>query len=227
MQGLLCARPTIASHQHMAHSGTAIVVTITGSPCSGKTNALPIIRQELESRGYYVIIVPEAATNVLKDCTFGNESNRMLQQRILCEQTRLESVATANFTRVSNSLDAQVVILKDRCAADGIAFCSEETWGHLTGPHDKQTIQRHAGDVVVLMETAPCCNYEYGPRCENPIRYHNHAEALQVQSRLYELYSAMQVFHVVHSTAHPADKYNRTAAQVVRSIRALERFSGN
>lgn len=36
-------------------------VVLTGGPCAGKTTALPLVRTELERRGYTVAMVPEVA----------------------------------------------------------------------------------------------------------------------------------------------------------------------
>lgn len=38
---------------------------LTGGPCSGKTTALSIIEQQLSKRGYYVLVVPESATELI------------------------------------------------------------------------------------------------------------------------------------------------------------------
>ena len=40
-------------------------IVLTGGPCSGKSSALSRLTQLLESRGYKVITVPEAATTLI------------------------------------------------------------------------------------------------------------------------------------------------------------------
>lgn len=41
-------------------------ILLTGGPCAGKTTALAAISQDLSHLGYKVLIVPEAATLIMK-----------------------------------------------------------------------------------------------------------------------------------------------------------------
>jgi len=41
-------------------------ILLTGGPCAGKTTALAAISQDLSQLGYKVLIVPEAATLIMK-----------------------------------------------------------------------------------------------------------------------------------------------------------------
>lgn len=41
-------------------------VLLTGGPCAGKTTALAAISQDLTQLGYKVLVVPEAATLIMK-----------------------------------------------------------------------------------------------------------------------------------------------------------------
>ena len=41
-------------------------ILLTGGPCAGKTTALAAISQDLTQMGYKVLIVPEAATLIMK-----------------------------------------------------------------------------------------------------------------------------------------------------------------
>ena len=58
---------------------------ITGGPCSGKTTALSTIEQELSSRGYYVLTVPETATELIPNGIrpFGNSLNLLAFQYVV------------------------------------------------------------------------------------------------------------------------------------------------
>jgi len=41
-------------------------ILLTGGPCAGKTTALAAISQDLTQLGYKVLVVPEAATLIMK-----------------------------------------------------------------------------------------------------------------------------------------------------------------
>ena len=41
-------------------------ILLTGGPCAGKTTALAAISQDLTQLGYKVLVVPEAATMIMK-----------------------------------------------------------------------------------------------------------------------------------------------------------------
>ena len=41
-------------------------ILLTGGPCAGKTTALAAITQDLTQLGYKVLVVPEAATMIMK-----------------------------------------------------------------------------------------------------------------------------------------------------------------
>ena len=45
-------------------------ICLTGGPCAGKTTALASLSNELQTRGYFVLQVPEAATMLMKGGAF-------------------------------------------------------------------------------------------------------------------------------------------------------------
>ena len=49
-----------------AQSFNVTRVLLTGGPCAGKTTALAAIKQDLTQLGYKVLVVPEAATLIMK-----------------------------------------------------------------------------------------------------------------------------------------------------------------
>lgn len=63
-------------------------LVLTGGPCSGKTTGLATIEQELTNRGYYVLIVPETATELISTGIrpFGNSLELLPFQYIVFEK---------------------------------------------------------------------------------------------------------------------------------------------
>jgi hypothetical protein len=57
------------SRQRRLSAENAVNVTrilLTGGPCAGKTTAMAAISQDLGQLGYKVLVVPEAATLIMK-----------------------------------------------------------------------------------------------------------------------------------------------------------------
>ena len=99
-------------------------LVITGGPCSGKTSVLSTIEQELTGRGYYVLTVPETATelisNGIKPCDDYLDS---LQFQYFIEERQIEKEALCR--KVANMLPYdKIVILHDRGIMDGKTYVS-------------------------------------------------------------------------------------------------------
>jgi predicted ATPase len=197
-----------------------IVVTFTGAPCAGKTTAIPIAARALQSRGYSAILVQEAASRVLREYPAKPDCILAFQKKVLLEQIRLEAKAVELMSRRTSS-SPDMVVLKDRCALDGKAFCDKHIWAQLGDRANGDSVKQHAGDVIIMMEISPANAYEYGPSSTNALRYHNRTESIQIQNRLYEIYNSSPGLRIVHSTDHPADKYDQVAKLVTESVLAI------
>src|SRR5579872_762961 len=98
----------------------AVKVVLTGGPCSGKTSILNSLRKK---EGFFV--APEMAT-ILFEANLSDEGNRLehFQASVLQLQREMERVINFfawNFYQNS-------VVVYDRGAMDGKAFCSQEEW---------------------------------------------------------------------------------------------------
>ena len=71
-------------------------ILLTGGPCAGKTTALAAISQDLTQLGYKVLVVPEAATTIMKAGAMIANTNFTLrecvefQKALMKMQTALE-----------------------------------------------------------------------------------------------------------------------------------------
>lgn len=103
-------------------------IVLTGGPCAGKTTAISKIEEELTSLGYYVIIIPESATELINSGIkpFGNSKIDLLnfQKLILNYQLGKE-----NFYQQAIKLldkDTKCIIICDRGALDNQAYITKE-----------------------------------------------------------------------------------------------------
>ena len=71
-------------------------ILLTGGPCAGKSTALAAISQDLTQLGYKVLVVPEAATIIMKggamivSSDFTEQQGLMFQKGLMKLQTALE-----------------------------------------------------------------------------------------------------------------------------------------
>lgn len=101
-------------------------LVLTGGPCSGKTTAIATIERELTARGYYVLIVPETATELISNGIrpFGNCLDNLSFQKVLFEKQLHKE---ALYLKVAEQIPAaKVVIVYDRGLMDNKTYLSEE-----------------------------------------------------------------------------------------------------
>lgn len=104
---------------------------LTGGPCSGKTTALSIIEQLLSKRGYYVLMVPESATELITSGLrpFGGSLDVIdFQKAVFENQIEKEKL----FLKYANKLPhKKIVIIHDRGCMDGKAYLTKEQFSNL------------------------------------------------------------------------------------------------
>jgi len=106
-------------------------ILLTGGPCAGKTTAMAAISQDLNQLGYKVLVVPEAATLIMKggamivSSSFTEQQGLMFQKALMKLQIALEDTFIDIAQMVTGS---PVVILIDRGLLDGSAYVSKENW---------------------------------------------------------------------------------------------------
>ena len=105
-------------------------ICVTGGPCAGKTTSLQNIATELERRGFKVLMVPEAATMMMKGGCFIQTEKMTFEQavkfqiQVMRMQIHLEDV----FTQIGVHSGVPCVAVMDRGVMDGAAFCDRELW---------------------------------------------------------------------------------------------------
>ena len=98
-----------------------IRIVLTGGPCAGKSTILSRLTQELEERGYKVVTVPEAATELILNgiCPSSAISMEEFQNFIIDMQLMKEDL----FSDVQSYYDPdKVVVFCDRGVLDGCAY---------------------------------------------------------------------------------------------------------
>ena len=123
----------------------------------GKTTSMERIRGFLSERGFRVYTVPEAATillsNGLSFADFNTEDKVLdFQTAILKTQIHLED----SFEMLARAVAKPAVLLCDRGAMDGSAYCSPESWQKLMSRMSTSSVELREGryNAVFHLESA-------------------------------------------------------------------------
>ena len=150
-------------------------ICLTGGPCAGKTTALATLQTVLSQTGFKVLLVPEAATLLMKGgamietakMSFGEAVK--FQINIMKMQMSLEDI----FIEIALNQDQPTIIICDRGVMDGSAYTSEHMWQALLDETGWSTIQlrdRRYEAVIHLVTAADGAN-EFYTSANNEARY--------------------------------------------------------
>lgn len=118
-------------------AGASLVrILLTGGPCAGKTTAIADVTQDLTQLGYKVLVVPEAATTLMKGGAFivstgFTETQGLMFQKVLMKlQVALEDsfIEIGKLAAHGQSPQHDIVVLIDRGLMDGSAYVSKTQW---------------------------------------------------------------------------------------------------
>jgi hypothetical protein len=161
-------------------------IALTGGPGGGKTTAADLLRREI---GEKVVIVPEAAT-LLFSGGFprldDKHPRRAAQRAIYHVQRNLEDAQAARYP--------DRVLLCDRGTVDGAAYWPDgepPSFFEAVGSSLEQELTRY--DAVLFFESAAVgdMRIEGG----NPMRVESNARAVELDTKLRELWSRHPRFH--------------------------------
>ena len=105
-------------------------ICLTGGPCAGKTTALATLSLHLKQIGYRVLLVPEAATLLMKGGAMIQTPSMRLSSAVKFQislmklQMNLEDI----FVDIAQSSDTPTIILCDRGVMDGSAYTDDNVW---------------------------------------------------------------------------------------------------
>ena len=131
-------------------------IVLTGGPCGGKTTALAGISERLQSLGYRVFLVPEAATMMITGgCTFEGATAGHVHA-IESNLLRLQMAMEEAFLGVAGDIDTPSVLICDRGTIDVSAYLPPEIWQALLDENEWSMVglrdQRY--DAVIHLVTA-------------------------------------------------------------------------
>lgn len=164
-------------------------IVLTGGPGGGKTTALDLFGRELSGK---IICVPEAATLI-----FSGGIGRSENPEVIKAQQKAIFSLQKNLEHIHRTMAPEQLILCDRGTLDGLAYWpgSEAEFFATMDTTLEYELGRY--DAVIFFETAVKSG---GPiTSNNPIRCESDAAAVQLDSRLQQVWSKHPNFYLVKS----------------------------
>ncbi len=163
-----------------------VKIVLTGGPCSGKTTAMSWIENAMTERGYKVIFVPEAATELinagLNKQSF--ESVVDFQKNIMSLQIEKEKIYEEAAKRLNTE---KVLIVCDRGTMDSKAYLSSIDFNILLDDLKLDEVElrdRYSG--VFHLETSAKLGDEYYTLENNKARSETVEEARRLDDKIIE-----------------------------------------
>ncbi len=192
-------------------------IVLSGGPGGGKTTAADLFRREIGER---VVIVPEAATMLFAGGfprVPDEAAVEATQRAIYHVQRNLEKVYAAHYP--------QRILLCDRGTVDGAAYWPAEEAGDyfaVLGSTLEAELARY--DAVIFFETAAKGNLSI--EGGNPARIEDNARAVELDRRLFRLWSQHPRFTLVPHNPSFFRKITFGLASLESIVAQLEELAG-
>ena len=198
-------------------------IVLTGGPCAGKTTAISKIEEELTSLGYYVIIIPESATELINSGIkpFGNSKIDLLnfQKLILNYQLGKE-----NFYQQAIKLldkDTKCIIICDRGALDNQAYITKEQFNEVIKEFGYTRISLlNRYDMILHLVTAADGKEEYYTLENNSARTETIEEARELDKKTLNAQIGHNYLKVFNNEGNFEEKLEKC-------LTAIQEFLGN
>eukprot|EP01062_Namystynia_karyoxenos_P066458 TRINITY_DN60380_c0_g1_i1.p1 TRINITY_DN60380_c0_g1~~TRINITY_DN60380_c0_g1_i1.p1 ORF type:complete len:780 (+),score=211.75 TRINITY_DN60380_c0_g1_i1:76-2340(+) len=197
-------------------------VVLTGGPCAGKSTGMAMLRSALEKNGINVFCVPEAATILIgggcgvifKDCD--DDKLFRFQLALLETQMALEDA----FFAIAKATQKKGVVICDRGAMDGRAFCSEQLWEKILREGDWSTQELRDGryDMVVHLVTAADGAQQFYGTENNAARSETAEQAIAQDRNLQKMWTGHPKIRIVDNSTGFSEKMERVIMPILELV---------
>jgi CYTH domain-containing protein/thymidylate kinase len=198
---------------------------LTGGPCSGKSTALAYLCQKIQAKGYYVLLVPEAATI----CILGGLSpiipivgQYTAQKAIISAAQCLEDIFLEAATEIAFAAKGikGIVIIYDRGIVDSKAYTSKKNYNRILKLRELDVVATRDTryDAVFHLETAAKGAEEYYTRENNSARYETAEQARIQDTNTLEAWIGHPRLRIIDNSTGFEGKLRRLYAEVCSAI---------
>ncbi len=196
-------------------------LVLTGGPCAGKSTAMERIVCDLRGRGYEPIVVPEAATALMRaGFVISEMGSYAFQRTLILLQEQQERIYLQGAQCLPQK---RPILICDRGKMDGKAYMSDADFARmLTELGWQEQDLLCAYDAVFHMETVARHYPRAYSNANNATRYEAREEAVGVDDRLQAIWSKHPHFCFVPAHSTFFEKYESLRAQIFAFLASKE-----
>ena len=189
-------------------------IVITGGPCAGKTSGIARIQSFFAKKGYCILVISEAATELIE----GGISSQTLNSNFdyqLC-QLKLQIAKEEIYETAARIIPAEkILIVCDRGLLDGKAYMSDTAFSDLCKNTQLSEAKIHDRyDAVFHMTTAAKGATNFYTTANNSARTETVEEAIAIDDRLISIWSGHPYFKIINSSTDFIYKTNHLIAEI-------------
>jgi CYTH domain-containing protein/transcriptional regulator with XRE-family HTH domain len=194
------------------HQITKIV--LTGGPCAGKTTAQSWIQNEFSKKGYQVIFINEAATDIINSGLDMDSFtlNKDFQKTILKYQLEREQIVYEACKSLKNN---KILIVCDRGTLDGKTYMSNIEYRQLLEEcHTNEIELRDSYDAIFHLVSAAKGASEYYTLENNKARRETLDKAIIADEKIISAYTGHPHFRIIDNSTDFKTKMIRLIAEI-------------
>ena len=185
---------------------------VTGGPCAGKTTALSILKEDLISKGFNVIMVAETATELISSGICPWNVGKENFQALLIERSINKELTTR---KAAEYLNSDTVIIYDRGLLDGKAYVTQEFFlKELQKYNLNEEIIREQYDGIFHLVTAADGAEEFYTLSNNEARTETIEEARELDRNTRNAWIEHQNLKIIDNSTDFQNKINRLLQEV-------------
>mmetsp|Transcript_1352 Transcript_1352/g.2466 ORF Transcript_1352/g.2466 Transcript_1352/m.2466 type:complete len:501 (-) Transcript_1352:979-2481(-) len=196
-------------------------IVLTGGPCAGKSTGMDTVAERLRSRGFQVLMVPEAATllfsgGIAFSMIASDSQCIQFQAALLKTQMTLEDA----FVNVARGTGRASVVLCDRGTMDGRAYMSEDLWKQMmdTFKWDATKLRDDRYDAVLHLVTAAEGKPSFYSLANNKSRSETPEQAIDLDHRLRAAWLGHRSLRVIDNSTGFQEKMMRVVRAVAQVV---------
>eukprot|EP00668_Euglena_longa_P017259 GGOE01021632.1.p1 GENE.GGOE01021632.1~~GGOE01021632.1.p1 ORF type:complete len:579 (-),score=203.62 GGOE01021632.1:244-1947(-) len=191
-------------------------VCLTGGPCAGKTTVLSTIMSHFQAKSIRTFAVPEAATILI---TGGLSFANMTQAKAICFQSSLMALQLSleqRFLEIASADEGPALIVCDRGAMDGKAYCDDVTWPAVMAKVGKDEVELRDKqyDAVYHLVTAADGAEEFYTTSNNSARLETADEARVLDKKTMQVYLGHPHLVIVNNSTDFVTKVERVLTSI-------------
>ena len=187
-------------------------IVLTGGPCAGKTTTILKVKEDLEKKGYHVLLLNECATELINGGVrpFGKNAipvfdfqNEIMNLQLYKEKRYLDIVSKLPD-------DTECIILSDRGIFDSKAYLGEEMFSKLLEKNNlkESELGKNYDLVIHLVTVASDVKNKYNTTT-NTARFEDADEAINLDKRTSDAWKNHSNVNVVEATPVIEEKIDR------------------